>query len=118
VFKAAALVIVAIGWLACAAEAQELPLRDPMRPFVPDSGGGAGEAAPRGFELSAVFISATRRIAVINGDLVREGDRVGNAQITRIDSQSVRLRRGNEELVLRLNDGRAMPSNTDGDPAS
>lgn len=82
--------------------AQEQPLGDPMRPYRADNGAGTEKASPRRLRLSGVLVSTTRRIAVINGSLYREGDEVQGARITRIEPESVRLRRGDEELVVPL----------------
>lgn len=96
----------------------EQPKTDPMRPYRPQLPVRPDGTVPRKYELSAVLISATRRIAVINGGLYREGDEVEGATITRIEAGSVSLRRGSERLVVPLN--AAQPATTDihGDSAS
>lgn len=86
--------------------AEDLPLRDPMQPYRRVPAADAAEAVARGFALSAVLISDSRRIAVINGDLRREGDEIDGARLIRIEPFSVRLRRGGEELVVPLNGSR------------
>ena len=101
-----------------AARAQELPLGDPMRPYRVESTPGTERSAPDRLELSAVLISTTRRIAVINGNFYREGDQVAGARITRIEPGSVRLRRGGEDVVVPLIREGARASNHQGDPAS
>ena len=97
---------------------QELPKSDPMRPDRPQLPVRADGTVARRFELSAVLISATRRIAVINGGLYREGDEIDGATITRIAAGSVSLRRGSEQLVVPLNAERPATSDIHGDPAS
>lgn len=77
-------------------------LRDPTRP-VQHAGGAAdparGSAEPR---LQSVLISAQRREAVIDGQTVRAGDKVGNARVVRILETEVVLREGNEVRILRM----------------
>ena len=81
--------------------AQDPPLRDPMRPHSVEQ---ASESRvhvepPR---VSAILISPMRRIALIDGQAYRVGDVLDGAEITRIDSRSVHLRRGGAELVMPL----------------
>lgn len=78
---------------------QDAALADPMRPkrAVSVTAGAAPE--PR-IRLQGVLRSATRRVAVINGRLYREGNRVGDAVLESIDSESIQLRRGSEIVVL------------------
>jgi hypothetical protein len=86
-----------------AARAEPPPLRDPMQPFkaVAGAGGSAGVAAPR-FRLTAVLISPTRRIAILNGAPRQEGDRVNGATLTHIDAQFVRLEQGSASWTIHL----------------
>lgn len=98
---------------ASAASAEELPLRDPFRPFtaaVPSD--PAGEiTATRRLDLQAVVVSPERRIAVINDELHREGERVADAVIVKIERGAVHLRRGGEDFVLRLDGRTSSPVN-------
>ena len=87
------------GALALAADP---PLGDPMRPYSPASPAAGDQRAARPFRLTGVLIAATRRVAVINGALYREGDTVNGARVVRIERDSVQLRRGNENLTLQL----------------
>ena len=98
--------ILSLALTALGASAEDLPLRDPLRPYdavLPS--GSSDTAAPRRLELQAVVVSPERRIAVINDELRREGERVDDAVIVRIERGAVHLRRGSENFVLRL-DGR------------
>lgn len=69
-------------------------LSDPTRP----SGYSAAaplEAAPLDTPtpvLSSVMVSPGRRVAVIDGEVVREGGRIGKFQVLSIDAGRVRLR--------------------------
>ena len=69
--------------------------------------GGPGAAPAPRFRLTAVLISPARRVAIINGKPYQQGAKVGGAEITQIDAQSVRLRDGGEELVVHLGKTRA-----------
>jgi len=117
VFRAVLAATLVLGAMAQSL-AQGPPLGDPMRPYRVESGTGATEPTTRRLQLTAVLISTTRRIAVINGSLYREGDEVAGARITRIEPGSVRLRRGGEDLVVPLIREGARASNQEGDPAS
>jgi MSHA biogenesis protein MshK len=83
-------------------QAQQAPLRDPTRPLQPAAENGQRAAASPSFALSAVLVSPTRRVAVIDGELYREGDAVHGATITHIEPGLVRLRRAGGNLELRL----------------
>ena len=99
----AALVLAAAVLGAWGANAEEPPLRDPMRPFGSDSSSGtvAVPDAPR-FTLTAVLVSPTRRVAVVNGRPYLEGDAVDGAEIVAIELDSVRLREHGAERVISL----------------
>lgn len=82
--------------------AADPPLDDPMRPYIPAAPTAGGQRVARPFTLTGVLIAATRRIAVINGSLYREGDTIDGARVVRIEPSSVQLRRGSEDLLLQL----------------
>lgn len=104
--------------LAAPLGAQETPLRDPMRPYEYAQVPGTSAAVPRRLTLTAVLVAPQRRVAVINGAIHREGDWIEDAQITRIEPQAVHLRRGSEDIVVRLEARRAEPQIDEGDSAS
>lgn len=81
--------------------AQELPLKDPMRPFSVERAIQSTSTAPRP-RVSAILISPERRIAVIDDRHYREGDVFGGASIIRIESRAVYLRRGEQNFVMSL----------------
>lgn len=96
---AAALLLVSLA----AAADEQLPVRDPMRPFGRDGAGDAAAAAPAPrFTLTGVVISPSRRVAILNGRPYVQGDTVAGAEIVAIESQSVRLNDGGAELVIPL----------------
>jgi hypothetical protein len=96
-----------LALLVCAAvaAAEELPVRDPMRPFAaaPAMGGDARSAVtgPR-FVLTAVIVAAERRVAIVNGEPRLLGDTVAGAEIVAIEANAVRLDEGGNELVIPL----------------
>jgi hypothetical protein len=109
VSDAAALVACLVLLGAARAAADELPLPgDPMRPLVAAGAGAAPGAARRPFELTAVVISSTRRVAVVNGRPYQAGERVGAAEVVQIDRDAVHLRVKGEVVVVPL--GRDAPA--------
>jgi hypothetical protein len=52
--------------------------------------------------LEAILQSSERRLAIVNGKVVRAGDRVGSIQILEVNTDSVRYSRGGETNVARL----------------
>ena len=85
-----------------AVPAQEGPVRDPMRPPVIADGNVIGNEAEPRLYLTAILISATRRIAVVNGAFYRVGDRIGADEIVAIEPGSIRIRQGGETISLAL----------------
>lgn len=89
---------------AAIATAEELPVRDPMRPFAAAavaSGAAPAASGPR-FVLTAVLLAAERRVAVVNGEPRLLGDTVAGAKIVAIEADAVRLQEGDKELVIAL----------------
>jgi hypothetical protein len=52
--------------------------------------------------LSAVRVSKKDRTAILNGKLVREGDKVNQAKVLEISPQSVVIEHDNKKLIVRL----------------
>lgn len=88
--------------LAAAAFAAEQPERDPTQPFQRTGELGRSAAAAPRFALTAVVISPTRRVAVVNGKACLTGDVVDGAEILAIEHDSVRVRDRGAELVISL----------------
>ena len=91
--------------LLCAVRASAGQVFDPTRPAA--GSGKASEharsAAPsEPLDLSFVATGAQRRIAVVNGHVVREGDSVAGARVTRITSGRVVLNRNGRRVVLHM----------------
>ena len=86
-------------------------LRDPTRPW-PYSGtpGTPGipvvmQAKASKFSVTAILVSEKRRVAIVNGQHVSEGDQVDGATVVEILAHSLRLNlRGKEFTTLLLPD--------------
>jgi MSHA biogenesis protein MshK len=78
-------------------------LSDPTRPpGTQIAAKRAGtKAAPR-WILSSTLIAPTRRLAIINGKTVTVGEKVGGAEVMRIEPARVSLQEGGKQLVLKL----------------
>lgn len=75
---------------------------DPTRPpsaasSAPDAEKGAPNRA-----LQSVLIAPGRSVAVIDGQLVRVGSRLGDARVVKIDESGVVLRNGSTTETLKL----------------
>jgi MSHA biogenesis protein MshK len=83
-------------------QARELP--DPTRPATAALGNGAGAgtaAAPE--QLQSVLIGRSgRRVAIISGQMLRVGDKLGGAILIGISENSVLLKNGRKQHVLTL----------------
>jgi len=93
-------ICVTVGFLLVRSVAADV-LSDPMRPYtrqveIERSVGG------KGFVLSAILYSADRRVAIVNGQPVSEGQRVNGARVRRIDRGKVELEVDGEILKLAL----------------
>lgn len=79
-------------------------LPDPTRPSGAsmNDGLGAAGAAASGPVLQSVLVSPNRRVAVINGQSVAVGDRIGEARVAKITETEVTLAQGGQMQVLRL----------------
>jgi hypothetical protein len=76
--------------MAATSLAGELP--DPMRP--PQQRTVQHGVAPGAPVVSALFIGATRRAAIVNGRLVHEGDTVGRFTIVALLADGIRYQSG------------------------
>ncbi len=76
-------------------------LDDPTRPpgyRLPRS----GPAAPQGWHLSGIWIRDGQRLALINGRMVRPGQRIDGARLVAVSPTAVRLARGDRIITVRL----------------
>lgn len=97
---------VLLGSLAAAAATETLS--DPMRPWAPVPAAVVERIANERYRLSAILYSPERRVAIVNGRALSEGQRLGRARVTRIHRGKVDLEVGNKTLTLAL----AKSSNT------
>ena len=113
-----ALILAGLLAAAGAAGAEDAPVRDPMQPyrFVAGPGPTGAVAAPR-FALTAVLISPTRRVAIVNGKPYERGESVNGAEIVRIDADAVHLREHGNELVVPLGHAAAAGKPSQGETA-
>ena len=84
---------------ALAAPAPAGDLRDPTRPPLLSSAGAVREPVPA---LSAVISSDTQRGAIVNGEFVRSGTRVGPFLIEEVLADGVRYRYAGRSQELHL----------------
>lgn len=99
--KAASLVlsIALLGSAPAAAQTLTDPTRPPPSLAAPRQEAGGTPAAP---VLQSVMIGARRAQAIINGQTVQVGDRVGDARVATISEAEVVLRSGKNTQTLRL----------------
>ena len=94
-------IVISVGLLGfCSALAAD-GLKDPTQRPAPATA-DRGVVQPRELNLEAILQSAERYVAIVDGKIVRVGDRVGNATIEEITTDSVRYSRGGREHTIRL----------------
>ncbi len=91
------------------ARAQDAGLADPTRPpaslSAPAANAGQGHAASGAPQLQSILISLRaggRRVAVIDGKTLRQGQRIDGAVVEAIRPTEVVLRRGKQKQILKL----------------
>jgi MSHA biogenesis protein MshK len=79
-------------------------LQDPTRPTDPVLYFGGGNRPPSTsvWTLQSILSAPDRRIAIINGTRLREGDRIGNARVVSIKPSHVVLNTGKGTLTLQM----------------
>ncbi len=94
--------IIALAWAPAAAWAESMP--DPTRPpaevLAPVSTEGAPQAAAN--PLQCIIIAPNRRAAIINGQTVEQGERVGDAKLLEVREGQVVLQGPQGKEVLSL----------------
>lgn len=93
-------VLLGAHWSAHSAPADTLV--DPTRPPSPTAGVPGGEKSAQGRTLQSVLIAPGRSVAVIDGEMVRVGGRLGDAEVVKIDESGVVLRSSGRMETLRL----------------
>lgn len=76
-------------------------LEDPTRPPGASLLTSA-EADATGMQLTSILVSAGRRLAIINGQTVRQGQQVGNARVVKIEPTAVIVVQNGERKRLAL----------------
>ena len=74
-------------------------LRDPTRPFSVPTLVTSSNAT---FVVSAIFVSQERRVAIVNGRRVAEGDEVDGATVVKIQADGLRLNLGGLTIEAHL----------------
>lgn len=94
-FRYGSLILLSV--LAAFKTAQAQALADPTRPaqYHP-------AAAQAKLNLQSILFGNSRRVAVINGKALTEGERIGGARILSISKDMVRLKRGDKIVRLKL----------------
>lgn len=82
-------------------------VRDPTRPPTQaeinawfGTGVDSGKQAP--FQLQSILLASQRRIAIIDGQRLREGERIDNAEVRLIEAGRVVLQRDGERIELNI----------------
>jgi MSHA biogenesis protein MshK len=88
-----------------AGAATAAPFADPTRPPGALDGERAGPAG--GPRLESILIAPDRRVAVISGQEVTVGSRIGDGEVVRITEDSVLIRKPDGEASLKLFPGEA-----------
>lgn len=96
----------AVWLLSCAA--QGAPFPDPTRP--PSMTGSGDDTSPGGPQLESILIAPDRRLAVINGEQVTLGSKIGGGAVVRITETEVVVRGAEGEQTLRLYPDTRRPS--------
>ncbi len=94
------LILWSLGIIGAAATAEVLP--DPLRPPAAPVADSSAPVTNSGPILQSVFISSGRKVAVINGQSVQVGDKIGEARVLRIAEGEVVLAQGKESQTLKL----------------
>lgn len=81
--------------------------RDPTRPPTPAEvaawfGNGMDERQRAPFRLQSILLAPERRIAIIDGQRLRVGDTLGDAEVRAIEPGRVVLDRGGERIELNI----------------
>jgi hypothetical protein len=116
VFSRIATICLAAACISCPAHGQTAPLADPTRPALRTPGGPAGTGASDSLRLEGIVISASRKLALIDGEFLEEGEQIYGMRIERIEREKVTVRRDGKTLVLRPESGAAEATPESGEP--
>jgi hypothetical protein len=90
---------------AACAQALGDPTQPPAVLSAPAGAVAADPSEPAPLQLQSILVSREaggRRIAVINGEVVRTGAKIGDAVVDSVGENTVVLRRGKHKEILRL----------------
>lgn len=95
----------AVAFLICVpcAVSADTDFRDPTRPYrasVPVT------QAPQRFVVNAIIVSDDRRVAIVNGKRVGEGQTIAGATVVEIKKDAIKLDVDGREQILELRRGR------------
>ncbi len=83
-------------------------LRDPTRPYAaapvaePTGARAIAKAKATGFNVTTILVSEKRRVAIVNGKRVSEGDKVDGATVVKILADRLQLDLHGKEITTRL----------------
>lgn len=104
--RSSILTVAAVLLLAPVLAAAQETLRDPTRPYsaraVATTTSGGGGKVTSSFRVTAIFTSDMRRIAVVNGRRVAEGDQVDGATVVEILADRLRLNHRGKSITSRV----------------
>ncbi|HEU4654822.1 MAG TPA: hypothetical protein VFS47_12605 [Steroidobacteraceae bacterium] len=98
--RAAAPIATAVGSMLIAHGVRAEALRDPTKPMNAKTAPLAASA--RAIRVEAILSSSERMLAIVNGKVVRAGDRVGDARIDEVLTDGIRYTRDGHSQVARL----------------
>jgi MSHA biogenesis protein MshK len=98
------LAILLSGTVLASATTAAADLGDPMRPPSAPAAVISRPSASSSLQLQAVIGTGASRVAIVDGKLVRVGDKIDGAVIDEISTGSIRYTRGGKQLVASLPD--------------
>ncbi len=112
------ILLLSLGFFGFGALASAEELRDPMQPpplalqkfreakwanKPRVNKASVKKPAPKTLRLTSILISRDRKVAIINDQMLRVGDKIDNATLVRLTRDSARLVRKGKVINLRLN---------------
>ena len=94
--------LLGLGALTSLSLAAEVELNDPTRPYKTDGYEQRKTQPVNRYNLNSTLVSNNRRVAVINGIYVTEGETVGDATVISIRKHNVTLQSSNRLMTLQL----------------
>ena len=104
-----ALLVALLPGPVAAASAAATAVPDPTRPAVGIPAPAANDPASGPLVLQSTLVSPRQRVAIINGQRLRPGDRIGDARLEAVGPGWVRLSTPSGRTELRLSFSRPNP---------